>query len=172
MIDTIQLVRQWLLASSAVSTIAGTNVFGEALPEHYDPTSNSAIVISLKGGAGHVEIAPLIDVEVQIKTWAGINQFVLARSLYGAVYDTMHSKSMVTFAGYGTVLTSYEFGHGQGIADPDAGWATVVGTFKLQVRQDAVGTLPTWVDDTQSVKEYIDSQIAGEDAVLDGGDFS
>lgn len=172
MIDPVQIVRQWLLASNLVQAIAGSDVFGEVLPEHYDPTSNSAVVISIKGGAGHAEIAPLREAEIQIKCWAGINQFVLAQSLYGAVYDTMHSKSMVSFAGFGTVLTSYEMLMGHSVVDPDTGWATVVGAFHMQLRQDDVSTLPTWIDNTETVKQYIDSQIAAEDAVLDGGSGS
>jgi hypothetical protein len=137
MIDPVQIVRQWLLGSSKVTAACGQNVFGEALPEHYDPTSNPAVVISVKGGAGHIEIAPLMEVEIQIKCWAGVNQFVLARSTaYAAVYDSIHSKSMVSVSG-NTVLTSYEFGTAISVVDPDAGWATVVGSFKMLLRQDS-----------------------------------
>lgn len=172
MIDPLQLVRQWLLASSSVQAIAGLNVFNEFLPEHYDPTSNPAVVISLKGGSGHSEITKLKDVEVQIKCWAGVNQFILARSLYGAVYDTMHGQQMVSFAGYGTVTYSHELNQSASIADPDVFWAGALGSFKLQVREDQPTTLTTWVDNTQSAKAYIDQQIAAEGAVLDGGNFS
>lgn len=175
MIDPIQLIRQWLLASTAVSGFVGTNVFGEVLPEHFDPTSNAAIVISIKGGSGHGEINKLWDGEVQIKVWAGVNQFVLARSAYGAVYDTMTGPQaqMVSFVGFGTVILSYEFGTAQSLVDPDAGWATVLGTFKQQQREDDISTLPTWIDSTQTVQEYIDEQIPAEITGIDGnGDFS
>lgn len=163
MIDPLQLVRQWLLASDAVQAIAGLDVFNEVMPEHYDPTSNPCVVCTIKGGAGHAEIAPMAEVEIQVKCWAGINQFVLGRSLYGAVYDTVHSKSMVTFSGFGTVLTSYEISAMQTTPDPDTGWATVTGAFHMKMRQDSPGTLPTYVDHTQSLQEYIDGFITGVD---------
>jgi len=170
MIDPLQLVRQWLLASNAVQAIAGLDVFCEVMPEHYDPTSNPCVVLSIKGGAGHPEIAPISSQEIQVRCWAGINQFVLARSLYGACYDTLHSKSMITFVGFGTVLTSYEMSTGSTLVDKDEGWATINAAYAMQFRQDGIGTLPTYVDSTQSVQEYIDQEL--ENVVEDGGSGS
>ena len=172
MIDAVQFARQWLLASSAVQAFliefgdGGYPVFGEVLPEHFDPTSNPAIVVSRKGGLPHAEIAALIDSDVQVRVWAGVNQFALAASLYAAVYDTMHSQSMVTFAGYGTALNSVASDEGQSIVDEDSGWATMIGHFHILLRQDQSSTLPTWIDDTQTIQEYIDSYVT----LIDGGE--
>lgn len=138
------------MASSAVQALAGaspnTRVFGEILPEKFDPTSNAGIVVSIKAGSGHPEISPVVHVDIQVTCWAGVNQFLLARTLYGAVYDTMHGKNLVTFTGYGTVVSSVEMTQGQSVVDPDTRWATIVGAFHMIVRQDGASTLPTWVD--------------------------
>lgn len=138
MVDPIQLVRQWLMASVALEAIAGANarVFGEILPEKYDPTSNAGITVSIKGGQGHPEISSLISVDIQVTCWAGVNQFLLARTLYGAVYDSLHGQNLVTFAGYGTIVSSVEMTQGQAVVDPITGWATIVGAFHMMVRQD------------------------------------
>lgn len=138
MVDPIQLVRQWLMASVALEAIAGANtrVFGEILPEKYDPTSNAGITVSIKGGQGHPEIGSLVAVDIQVTCWAGVNQFLLARTLYGAVYDSLHGQNLVTFAGYGTIVSSVEMTQGQAVVDPITGWATIVGAFHVMVRQD------------------------------------
>jgi hypothetical protein len=130
-------LRAWLLAQSGVTALCGLNIFGDTLPEHYDPTSNPAIVVSLKAGAGHAEISTIMEVDLQVKCWAGINQFATALAVYGAVYDAIHSKSMASVAGQATVLTCYEGSTAQPMADPDTGWATSVGSFHLILRQDS-----------------------------------
>jgi hypothetical protein len=138
MIDPVQFVRQWLLNTSAVTALAGTDVYGDILPENLDPTTNPAVVITVKGGVGHIEIAKLGEIEVQLRCWAGVNKFVTARHLYGACYDTLQTGQMVTISGIGTAICSYEISAGQSVVDPDTGWATVVGAFHVKLREDGL----------------------------------
>ena len=128
----------WLRASAPVQAVAGTlpdgsaAVFGEVLPEHYDPTGNPALVVSLKSGERHAEVLPLLEAFIQVKSWAGVNQYVLARQLAGAVSDTMHGAYAVTGPYGGTVNGCFETLAPVGEVDPDAHWATMRAEYKIQ----------------------------------------
>lgn len=147
MIDSLEVVRKWLLSSTEVTALCGINVFAPELPPTYNPRNgNVAVTILVKGGpGGHEEISALQNVEVQIKCWADVNQGPLARQLYMAVFDTMQGKNAVIVDGVkATIISSLEMAAGSDLTDPDFGWQTVIGSFRLMITDtSAVVETPT-----------------------------
>jgi hypothetical protein len=140
--DPIQCLIDLLSNDAALTALLGTvdvdgvrpAIFGGALIEHYDPTSLPALTIHVRGGQTHAEM-PLAAASVGITCWAGINQFWLARKVYGAVYDAIQRSAVGFDSGEGTgrILLAYEETLGQDVTDPDAGWATVLSFYNVTV---------------------------------------
>jgi hypothetical protein len=134
-IDTQGLVRAWLLQESTVAALA-TFISAPDLPEGFDPDvagqeEQTAVQVTIRGGSSHSEI-PIEFPSVQIKVWALTGPD--AWDLWLAIKNVMHGAQRVTVAGFGFVLSSLEEMPGQGLTDPDTGWATVVGAFRLTAR--------------------------------------
>jgi hypothetical protein len=130
MFDPVKAIRTMLLADLDVASLAGENVFGEILPERFVPTDNPAIVITSRGGSSHGEI-PMQSCSVQVACWAGVNQFVLARQVYGAVYLALFSQQNIDLGSDGKLVTATADNAPSSVVDPDLGWATVVGHFTV-----------------------------------------
>jgi hypothetical protein len=121
----------------------GPSVFAGHLPEQYNPKQTGhglAIVVTVGGsgmtvgGVAHTEI-PIIDPRMQVKVWAGNNEFVRARQLDGAIFDWIHAKTSLDFSGIGFVLSSLNQVLGQDITDP-SGLVTVVSWYHLTLREN------------------------------------
>lgn len=138
MVDTNSLLRDWLLSLPSVTSLLGTNANGSVycgdLPEHFDPSLGPGIQIFTAGGTPHPEITALVDDRKQIKVWADVEQYQLARQVYGAIRDQIHGASGVDRAAKGYVVRCIEVTSGQDITDPDNGWATVVSFYQLMAR--------------------------------------
>ena len=165
MVDPNNLLRTWMLQPYVTlpdgSTLAnpilavfeqnagdqpwpgGPSVFAGHLPEKYNPkqTGNGMAIVVMVGGSGttvggvaHTEM-PIIDPRMQVKVWAGNNEFVRARQLDGAIFDWIHAKTSLDFAGIGFVLSSLNQVLGQDITDP-SGLVTVVSWYHLTLREN------------------------------------
>lgn len=165
MIDPIKLVRRWLLGTASVTDLLGTNTGGSIygggdLPEKFDPALGPAIQIFVSSGTNAPEIREEVMPRLTIKCWANVNEYALARSVYRAVYDVMHGANMVDFGDDGRVISCQSVTQGQELTDPDTSWVNVVGFFVLDAIQTTPTSLSDFVSDTQTVKDYIDQQIA------------
>jgi hypothetical protein len=140
--DAIQLAIDAL--QGAGIGLDSTNVFGGALPEHFDPTSNAALVIHVRGGQAHAEI-PIVKSSVVITCWAGINQFKLARATYSKVFSALNGINNQDFGVDGCIIYSVEEMTGQDVVDPDTGWATVICAFEMLTRESSASNNPTIV---------------------------
>jgi hypothetical protein len=137
--DALQLAINALEASSY-----GITVYGGALPENIDPTSNPVVVVHSRGGTTHPEM-PISDMSIMVTCWAGMNQFKLARALYGQVFRTLHGITDMDFGVDGCIIRCIEELPGQDVTDPDAGYATVVSAYTMMIRESASQTSPTSV---------------------------
>lgn len=172
MLDPVYMLIQLALANGTLTGLVGQNVYGGALPEHFDPTSNPALVLSIAGGRTHSEM-PLQDAVVQVKVWAGVNQFVLARSAYNAVFNALHGQTNVSFGSNGRLVSCLEAMPAQEVYDPDSGWATLVSHYQvIAVSTDAFAPTDA-ITPTQTVAQYVQQEIAAldDDSVVDGGPF-
>jgi hypothetical protein len=174
-VDPDIIVRRWLLGSTNVTALLGTNQSGSVycgdLPERFDPEFGPGIQINTWSGAGHEEIKEIVEPRLQIKVWTRPNAQKLARAVFRAVYDVLHGASMVDFGDDGRVLTCQAQDLGQDVSDPDTGWTTVVGFFQARMIQTSIGSLSDFVNDATTVKDYVDEQIASI-AGVDDGEFS
>lgn len=137
MVDTNDLVRQWLLATTSVtSLLTGGNPDGSIyatpdLPAKVDIKAGPAIQIFNVDGNFNGEIAPLLDDRKCIKVWADVGKNKLAKQIFGAAYDLIHGANMIKFPGQGTIIRA-QFAHGpQEVTDPDTGFITCVGFIQV-----------------------------------------
>lgn len=142
MADPIKIIRALLLASTEVTSLltqlddGSYPVFGGVLPEEFNPESNPAITISIRGGSSHSEM-PIQDPSIQVRYWCGVNQFLLARQVYEAAYQSLHGISNLDMGDDGKIICLLEEVLGQDITDSEMGWATVMNTFGLKVTAPA-----------------------------------
>jgi hypothetical protein len=139
MVDTGKIVREWMLATSAITSLLGTDVnsnvciyVGDDLPEGFNPKNGPGILISRRGGKPHPEIVSLVDNRVQIKVAADVENYLEAWTVYGVIHDTIHGATMQTFGSDGTVVRSTETTSGQEMTDPDTGWCYVISFYQIQ----------------------------------------
>lgn len=138
MADPIKIIRTLLLANGDFTSLltqlddGSYPIFGGILPEKFDPESNPGITISVKGGSSHSEM-PIQDPTIQVRYWCGVNQFLLARSIYEAAYQALHGITNLDLGDDGKVISLLEEQLGQDVTDGDAGWATVMNTFNMKV---------------------------------------
>src|SRR4051812_19359406 len=126
------------MGASSITSLLGTNanssIYAGDLPERFDPLLGAAIQIQTVGGIPHSEVLPLLDERKQVRVWAGIEQYALARQIYGAVRDLIHGGQNVDFGADGHVIRCIEVTSGQDVTDPDTGWATVLAFYQLMAR--------------------------------------
>lgn len=150
MVDTNDLVRQWLLGTSSVtSLLSGSNPNGSIyatpdLPQHVDIKAGPAIQIFNMDGKFDGEIAPLLDDRKCIKVWADVGKNRLAKQIYGAIFDLMHGATMIDFGSDGRIIRAWFSSGPQEVTDPDDGFITVIGF--VQVMAIQTSTSGTFVD--------------------------
>lgn len=145
MSDAVKVVRELLSGNldvtSLLNELGDSNypIFGGALPEYFDPTNNPAIVITVKGGTSDSEL-PIQDIAVQVVCWAGINQFVLAREVYEAVFACLHGIANLNLGDDGKIIRCIEQAVGHDIVDPNARWVMVMNSFSLMLTAAELST--------------------------------
>lgn len=146
MIDAAVVVREYLLGQTAVTSLLGTNANGSIyaaydLPEHFDADKlGPGIQIFRAGGKSHSEITVLVDARVQIRAWAGAEQYSAASDLYGAINDVLHGLCGFTVAD-GTIVRALEVNGPIEMTDPDTSWVSMYAFYMVMVRPTA-GSFP------------------------------
>ena len=140
MADSNKILRQYLLQSSDLTTLLGTaNAFGGVyvgdLPEHFDPKRGPCVQITGAGGRPNPEIPPLSDDRKQVRVWADVEQYQLARQVYAAVAAQINGKDNVKLSS-GYLMRSIAVTAGQDVTDPETGWATVIAFYQVMVRDN------------------------------------
>jgi hypothetical protein len=139
-VDTGVLVRNWLLGQSVITSLLGTNAGSSVyaapdLPKNFDPSLGPGIQVHVTGGPpAHPEILTIVDHRIQVRVWAGVDEYDAARNVYSLVRDLMHGACGVDLGANGFVIRCLEVTPGQDITDPDTGWATVLGFYQLMAR--------------------------------------
>lgn len=138
MVDVAILVREHLLNQAAVTSLLGANLndsiyAASDLPEHFDPSLGLAIQVFRSGGTSHTEITEIVNARVQLRIWAGQEQYLQAAELYGACHDALHGATGVTLPD-GTILSALETTGPQEMTDPDSSWATINSFYAVMAR--------------------------------------
>lgn len=165
MIDPIRIVQRWLLGSTSVTALLGTNDAGSVygggdLPEGFDPDLGPCVQIYGSGGTSHEELTAEIMPRITIKCWSGVNGYAVSRALAAAVHDVIHGADMVDFGDDGRVLSGQCVQQPQDITDPDDSWVYTMTIYQMDMIQTAPASINTFVNSQQTVQEYIDSKLA------------
>jgi hypothetical protein len=133
MLDIHACIRQVLLGNSPVATLSGGIVAWPDLPAGFDAKAGQkAVTFFARGGPQNPETATFAEPSIQVKTWA--LKVPDAMQLFAAVYDLLDQAEQLDGSPSGVIVSGYAEGPGQPMFDPDTGWATVVGFFKLSMR--------------------------------------
>jgi hypothetical protein len=118
-------------------------IYGGHLIPGFDPLFGPGIVVRVGGGtsagtgggSAHPDL-PLNMPRMQLTAWAGVNQYDIARQLYGACFDWMHGRNMIDLNTDGFINSCVEQVEGQDVDDPHTGLATVAGFWSLVIRRN------------------------------------
>jgi hypothetical protein len=137
MIDANALLRRWIAEGLSTNRVSATVLpeYEPSTSEGFRPEDGAWIVIDCRGGSAHIE-APIISPSMQVRVWAGVRQFLEARTRYLEVFDLIHGQTFVDFDVDGHVILCYEEVQGQDITDPDTGYATVLSFFQMKCRSN------------------------------------
>ncbi len=115
----------------------------------FDPKYGPGVVLRIGsgasagtgGGSAHPEI-PLLMPRMQLTTWAGVNQYDIARQIYRSIYDWIQRSNGIdlgqdTFGNnIGFILSCTEQVEAQDVDDVHTGFATTVSFWKLMMREN------------------------------------
>jgi hypothetical protein len=135
LVDANLLIRDVLLAQTAVTSLLGTNQNGSIycgydLPEKFDPSLGPAIQVYRMGGKSHEEITSLVDPKLNVRVWADVGKALVASEVYGAVHDVLHGLCGAKVAD-GTILRSLEASGPFEMTDPETGWVAVYAFYQV-----------------------------------------
>lgn len=132
--DANVLLVRWLkeaLDTTRVSAI----VLPEWRPDTNDgfrPQDGPWVVVSRRGGDAHSE-APLVNPSMQVRVWAGVDQFDVASARSLEVFQAIHQQDHVDFDNDGYVIAARQEGGDQDVPDSDTGFATVLSFYELRL---------------------------------------
>lgn len=166
MVDSGKDLRGILILNSTVTSLLQTDVnsnpaiyVGNDFPEHFDPKNGPAILISRRGGHSHSEISALSDTRIQIKVAADVEKYILAFTVYKALFNVLHGITQTGLDSGDTLIHSIiETTAPQELSDPDTGWTYVFGFWNV-LASDITSQGPAG------------GQYIPADDVIDGGSF-
>lgn len=128
MIDAADVLRDYLLTQTALTTLTGTRIYAELTypPPGYKPDAGGAIVFKAAGAVYEAENA-ILRGRWQFKCY-GPTIYVI-RNVYLALMDALHDTR-----GRGNILTSQPSGPGSTLEDPDTGWLFKLEFFETTMR--------------------------------------
>lgn len=136
--DAADIVRDYLLSVSAITTLTGSGssarIWAELTypPKGYKPSDGGALVFKADGAQYQAENA-ILRTRWQFKVY-GLDVYVI-RALYSALLDALHDTR-----GRGNILSSQPLGPGAILDDPRTGWP-----FRLEFIETAIRSgLPTY----------------------------
>ena len=135
MVDVAVLAREFLLAQTAVTNLLGTNnndsIYASYdLPEHFDPERGAGIQLFRAGGKSHSEILSLVNARLEVRTWADVEDYLLASQVYSAIHDVFHGVTNATVAD-GTIKSALEVTAPQEMTDPETGWVSMFAFYSV-----------------------------------------
>lgn len=146
--DPTLLTRKFLLLDAALlalcpgsaPTVPGEDddlpehIVGGELPEYANPNAYAPFVtICTEGGISHPEV-PISTDRVKVRVWAGINQWPLARQVYGEIEGWLNRQNQINLYPDGFIIISQETVGAQDLTDPETGWATVFAYYQITNR--------------------------------------
>jgi hypothetical protein len=167
MVDTNILIRNWLLASTAITSLLGTNAnssvyCGPDLPEHFDPSLGPAIQIVGSGGIPQTDFQSFVDDIKTVKVWADVENYIEARAVYCAIQDLLNGATNQSFGMLGLVTRCMEVTAPQDSSDPDTGWACCHGRYQILASANNTLTEDVQTQDGQTVAQYVAGLVAAE----------
>lgn len=133
MLNPNRTLRVYLLSQPAVTDLVGVNIAYPGLPKGLDcAAGDKALVLTRSGGTTGVE-TPLSEIRFQMRAWA--RTAPEANAIYAALFDVLHGVSRIDLGNDGFIVCAYEEMPPQDLTDPDSGWETVLGYFRVMVRQ-------------------------------------
>jgi hypothetical protein len=145
MIDTNIIVRNWILAETAITSMLGTNANGSVycgpdLPEHFNPTLGPAIQIIGSGGIPQPEMQGFVNDIKTIKVWADVENYAVARGVMCVIQDLLNGANNQDFGVLGRVVSCVEIRAPQDSSDPDTGWAVCHAAYQVYANGSTSGT--------------------------------
>jgi hypothetical protein len=131
MIDANALLRRWISQGLATQRVSAV-ILPDYVPETGDgfqPSDGPWVVVNVRGGTAYDE-APIIKPSMQVRVWAGRDQFMLARAVYLQLFDLLDGEQ-IDLDVDGRVIACNEETQGMDVVDPDTGFATVIADFSL-----------------------------------------
>jgi hypothetical protein len=133
MLDIHACLRQILLGNSTIATLSGGIVAWPDLPAGFDAKlGHKAVTFFARGGPWNPELAAVAEPSFQVKTWA--LKPPDAMQLFAAVHDLLDQADGISGTPNGFIVSGFAEGPPMPMMDPDTGWATVVGFFRLTMR--------------------------------------
>lgn len=134
MVDSIELVRQFLLAegNALVTFLGGNYVSVGELPAGFT-NEHKAVVLVQENRNGHATGSDH-RLFVVATCYGGSAAHSEARAVAGAVADRMYLPGNVDFQEEGSIMNAYNLGDFQGPPDPDQGWPTHIIRFQVYTK--------------------------------------
>lgn len=126
MIDAATVIRDYLLADSALATLVGSRVYAERVtpPPGYTPADGGCVVFRARGGQVLAQ-GSVIAPSVQFKCYAGATENTPAEINANAVYRALYDAIERDGGGNGVKSCTVEV-LGQTLSEPDTGWTFVL----------------------------------------------
>lgn len=136
MVDTTQIVTQFLLQVAGVQAEVSSRVYGVTVPENFEPGNLPAALpkfVLLTAVGGHADLnLPFVEPTYQIKCFGPSPPE--ARGVYRAVFDALHAIDNVYFPSW-LIVWAREEVQGQDLIDPETGWFFVLSFFNFRFRR-------------------------------------
>lgn len=127
MIDAADVLRDYLLTNTAITTLVGTRIWAPMTypPDGYKPSQGAALVFKTRGGAPDYTQAHML-LSWQIKSYGAT--LLVASALDRAVADALFD------ARWGDILESSMEQAGQSIPEPDTDWPCILSFYATRMR--------------------------------------
>jgi hypothetical protein len=128
MLDVHDIIRDYLLTQSGVTTLVSTRIYAgrDVPPETYALTDGPCITLRVRGGNEDYEGA-LLTPSVQFKCY-GATDYV-ANSVYRALDDALHGDGLSA-----TLLHGEREVQGQPLEEPQTEWPYTLAFYQVMIR--------------------------------------
>lgn len=136
MIDAPDVLRDYLLTKTAITTLVGTRIWAQMTypPEGYKPSQGGAIVFKIRGGAPDYTSANLV-LPWQFKSY-GLSIYI-ASAIDRALADVLFD------ANGGGIISSRMEQAGQSIPEPQTDWPCILSFYETWMRSGLPLYVPT-----------------------------
>jgi hypothetical protein len=137
MIDTATVIRDYLLADTALVALVGERIWAERVvpPPGYTPSVGPSIVFRTRGGQVLAQ-GSVVAPSVQFKCYGGASGSAPAELNANAVYRALYDAIERDGGGHGVKSCTVEV-LGQTLSEPDTGWIFVLTFASFWMNADA-----------------------------------